>query len=545
MSRVFLLLAALGLFGAGVWLGHNPTAESLPSTLSARTEVRAPSSPHPQHRDARPSPNSVRDWRRLLDEIEPTEVPTLLTSAQNIRDTAQRAFVLSRLLALWACDDAEAALAWAKQSPDRARMDLRALFRAWAERDPAAAAAHLPLGMEQFHSRQAVAAVAEDWSTGDLAAAIAWARGLQDIGARSSACDAIIQRLAQTDPAQAVALALSLDGPANAGNRLRRIVMVQAADDPAAALSTINSLPSSVPRGPLFKNVVYSLLQEDPALAGEFALTIPASQYQTDALGMVARRLAEESPQAALDWLSAKLPAGPVRSKLFRDTLISFASDVPAAAVPYLDQVAGSSRVNVALNLAANWVRLDPTAAAAWVSQLPADPNRATIMRAFARSWASEDPAAALAFALNRTGPEEQAATIREVGSSWPASSTADLRATLDQLPSGDAQEYFLDGVVSSLGGNQPQAAAELVASLPAGNLHDSAALTYISNAAFQDLPLASRVAHSIADNSLRAGALTTIARIWLTKDRAATTAWLTTVDLPEATKQDLLAPKP
>ncbi len=547
MNRVVpLFFAALGLFGAGVWMGwRSPTLVSARSAAPVATIQPAAVSASALRQQGTPPPATARDWRRRLAELEPAEVPALLAAAQNIPDTRQRAFVLSRLLGLWAEEDPAAALDRAKQSPDLRQLDLRGLFRTWAERDPAAAAAHRQLRTDQFGAHEAAAEIAAAWCTRDLAAAVAWVRDLKDLGVRSTAYDAILRRLAQTDPAQAVALAVSLDQPANSDIRLWSIAKIQAAGDPAAALATINNLPPTVPRGPLLYGVVETLLREDPKLAGDFALTIPAGPYQIDALRSVARRLLEESPQSALDWLSTKLPAGPTRSTLFRDTLMSFASTDPAAAVSYLDQVAGNTRVNVALNLASNWARLDPQSAAAWAAKLPADQNRTSILRSLVRSWAAGKPAAALEFALRQADPKEQAATIQAVGQSWPASSTADLHTTLGRLPSDDARKSFLDGMLSGLGRTQPQAAAELVASLPAGTVHDSAARAYIANAAYADLALASRVANSIADNSVRQDALTSIARIWLTKDRAATTAWLATTDLPEATKQQLLAPGP
>ncbi len=547
-STVLLLaLGGIGSFVTGFCLARRPDSGTnhTPVLPPAQHGLAAPTATAQPVRREVLVPSHPRAWRHLLTTIDPEEVPGVIDAALAIRDPDLRARVLPRLLEIWATESPGEAFSWITRQKRLPWFDAYRFFRVWAERDPTAAVAHLAAIPDSFTRWSAANGLTAEWAATDPVAALAWFRQLPDSETRDGAIDGLCRQLAETDPPQAIHFALSLGDPAKLASRLNGIIRIQAASDPQGALATLNRLPPDIARGPLCQGIVKSLLADEPLLAGEFALTIPPSEARSRALQNVATRLSRDSLQTALDWINSSVPAGPIRNTVFRNTLITAAQADPRAVAPLVANLRGNLRTNVAMNLVLNWVRSDPQAASAWVAQLPEDRNRGSIQWSLVRAWARNDPAAALTFALQQSNQQEQAGMLQAVGREWASCASTEARAALNQLPSDDARKSFLGGMISGLGHNQPQAAAELVASLPAGNLHDSAARTYIANAAYQDLPLASRVAHSIADNTVRQDALTSIARIWLMKDRAATTTWLATTDLPEATKQQLLAPTP
>lgn len=546
-TAVFLALGGIGSFAAGFWFARFPsstTTHETSSPLAQHTRATSTATAQPVRCEI-PLPAHPRDWRHLLTIIDPEEVPEVIDAALAIRDTDLRARVLSRLLEIWATEDPQAAFNWISRQKRPTWFDAHGFFRVWAERNPTDAVAHIAAIPDRFTRWCAAGGAAAAWADSNPTAALAWFRQLPESEVRAGALDGLCRHLAETDPQQAIAFALSSGNPTYLPNRLAGILRIQAAADPQAALATLNRLPPEIPRGPLCQVIADSLIAEEPLLAGEFALTIPPSEAQSMALQNVATRLSRDSLQTALDWINSSIPAGPVRNTVLRNTLIEATQVDPRSVAPLVTDLRSNLHLNVALNVALNWVRSDPQAAVAWVSQFPEGQNRVIVLNSVARSWAQSDPTAALSFALQQNNPQERTSMLQSIGGEWASVAPTEARTVLAQLPTDDARKSFLDGMVAQIGRRQPQTAAELVASLPAGDLHDSAARTYISNAASHDLRLASQVAHSIGNAATREDALVSIARIWLTKDRAATAAWLATAELPEATKQELLAPRP
>ncbi len=546
-DAILLALGGGGSFAAGLWLAQlheSATAHE----VSAPPALQNPATPTPTAQPLRREvsvPSHPRDWRHRLATIDPEEVPGVIDAALAIPDTELRDRVLPRLLEIWATEAPDAAFNWITRQKRLPWFDAHRFFSVWAERDPTAAVAHLAAIPDRFTRWGAANGLTAEWAAIDPVAARDWVNQLPDSEIRGGAINGLCHQLAEIDPPQAIQFALSLGDPAKLSGRLSGIIRIQAASDPQAALETLNRLPPEISRGPLCQAIIESLIAEEPLLAGEFALTLPPSEAQSTALQNVATRLSHDSLQTALDWINSAIPAGPTRTTVFRNTLITAAHADPRAVAPLVTDLRSNLHLNVAMNVALNWVRIDPQAAAAWASQFPEDQNRVAVMSSLAQSWANIDPTATLSFALRQTNPQEQASMLQTIGGEWAFYAPSEAHTVLDQLPTDDARKNFVGGMIAMLGRRQPQAAAELVASLPAGAVHDSAARAYISNAAYRDLPLASRVANSIADNSVRQEALASIAHIWMWKDRVAASAWLATTDLPEATKQRLLAPTP
>lgn len=405
-----LLLATgfLASFGAGLWFGQRPTTlDSQPITASHESRVSTqPTKPEQNRRGQIAVPTTARDWRRLLDEINPEDVPQLLETALAIRDTNQRASVLQRLLEVWALEAPADAFSWLSHQQHLPQLYLSPIFEAWAEHDPAAAINSLASITDHRTRQQAAIGLCEAWTRHDPTAAMAWARQLPASEVRNSALNSICSVLAETDPQQAVAYALSLGEDGAAASRLSGIIRIQATTDPQAALLTINNLPAGVPRGPLCKQIVDALVAEDPKLAGAFALTIPPSRAQHDALQTVAWRLAHDSLPTTLNWINTTIPSGPIRGTVLQNTLIGAAQTDPRAVAPIVATLRGNLRLNVALNVALNWVRSDPQAACAWASQLPADHDRASVQQTLFNIWSRNDPAAATAWLATTDLPE-------------------------------------------------------------------------------------------------------------------------------------------
>jgi hypothetical protein len=408
-TLVLLAVGGAGLFAAGLWLAKlSGSAMPAPDAmLSSPPDVAVTTASAQSLRREIPMPTRARDWRSLLAEIGPEDVPRLIDAAFEIRDEQLRAYVLPRLLQIWATEAPGTAFNWVSRQKRLPWPDLNGFFGVWAERDPAAAVAHIASLPDRSARWNAAAGVASAWAAADPSAAAAWAKQLTDSDFRGAAIGEICRSLAERDPQQAIAFALSLGEPAAVASRLSGIVRIQASTDPQAALQTINSLPPDVSRGLLCKEIVDALVAEDPKLAGEFALTIPPSEAQRDALQSVATRLARDSLPTALDWINSTIPTGPIRGNVLRNTLIGAAQTDPRSVAPLVANLRGNLRFNVAANLAINWVRSDPEAAGTWVNQLPADRDRPQIQETLFRFWIRRDPAAAAAWLATTDLPNE------------------------------------------------------------------------------------------------------------------------------------------
>lgn len=85
------------------------------------------------------------------------------------------------------------------------------IFYAWAQTDPAGAAAkamQLP-GRERD---QALSSIAAQWATKDVNGALAWVQGLPESNAKRNAVRTVLGELANQDPQAAAQFALNLTG---------------------------------------------------------------------------------------------------------------------------------------------------------------------------------------------------------------------------------------------------------------------------------------------------------------------------------------------
>jgi hypothetical protein len=116
---------------------------------------------------------------------------------------------------LWGERDAPAAYAWASRLEQAAarRTALVPLLNAWADQDPAAAAQAVAKLPPELWRARMIDDVAVRWATRDAPAALAWVKQLEDPAARAAGATSVLSELLTTQPELAASTATELGEP--------------------------------------------------------------------------------------------------------------------------------------------------------------------------------------------------------------------------------------------------------------------------------------------------------------------------------------------
>ncbi len=285
--------------------------------------------------------NNERMIGAIVQELARTDLPAAKASLAQMqgeeKEAAQRAIVLAMQQ-----KDPVAALSYARDLKD-VRAETEVLVQ-WAKRDPAAAAAALPMGNTALGS--AVEAVATAWVHKDRAAFENWAAGLTDPGERAIARRAALTLDAVNDPRQTAQetaswLAREPGAQESAGELPVSITRNwwKAKGPPPEVAAWAGSLPEGPARNSAVAEVGRLWLEQDELAASAWANTLEPGKGRDQVVRSIVRKIGQETPADAFAW------AGTIQQEGLRG-----------------DMLTESIR---------NWARLDAPAAQAAVSTLP------------------------------------------------------------------------------------------------------------------------------------------------------------------------------
>lgn len=421
-------------------------------------------------------------------------------------DESLRRDLLPRFLGQLAATDPHRAAALALVGDDAfVRAAQRAVFDAWATRDPAAALQNLGAAFVDLPNRPwSISNAFTKWIARDPAAALAWAaeHPAPPGEHHRDLITGISWNLANQHP-EAVRPLMDLllrdEARPDQLRSIRDIFGPWARNDSTAALAWLETIPDGGQRSDLIEHAMNYVQLGRPDDFMALVRRLPESPERDRRIADHFSNWAKKDPDVAIDWLAKQDQDDPafVRAvgKIEGVLIASLAATDPDAALARWQAVPDNGRrLEFAEPLASAWAKSDPAAATRW----------------FAAQFASADPNEALSHnSLWKLG---------QISAGWLARDPLGYFEWAQSLPAGSVRELALDGVNRS----------------SLYSPHGGAFVEAPSRAAF-----AEKLAH-IPDHSVRERALTAHLREWLRIDLHAARAWIESNDAlsPEAAAQ-------
>ena len=360
--------------------------------------------------------------------------PLAALSAVASLDAADRRALQSTLAHRWASQNPDAALEWALAQPgsDRdfdplrqvagevAKRSPREMFElaetldpprrnrvaqdvlyAWGGTDPVAALDAVMAMKSAGHLPERVGvSVVDAWARDDPGAAFEWVRGQTPSSARSRMLAATLAHLGKSDPERALTLAEGFDGIARS-RAIERVLQVWGQENPQAAAAWLDAAGGSTPGA--VQVVASHYAEADPEAAFEW-LQDQSIEARRQALPVVVRRLADESPNSALRLIDRISDSG-VRQAAGFQLMSTWVDADPQAAVRAIARMDESMSQPLYQFAFQSWSRFDPDSATAFLDQIPSS-HRDHAIQGMLQQAAYNDPDLAEQFFERLKGDE-------------------------------------------------------------------------------------------------------------------------------------------
>ena len=191
----------------------------------------------------------------------------------------------------------------------------------------------------------------------------------------------------------------------------------------------------------------------DPRKAGETCGTILAS-------------LAEKDSARALSLLGSLTDQR--QRRLARIQIATTIADLdPAKAFAILGADKSPGTPAAIDSVFTKWGERDPQAAMQAANTLPKGAVRDNALTSLYNAWAAEDPMAALASAKSITNPAQRNTVLSQVISTWSQTAPDKAWDYCLKLPPNDPGRWYLNGIISEVGKDDPTRAISLIDQLP------------------------------------------------------------------------------
>lgn len=462
--------------------------------------------------------------------------------AGNIRSQA-----IASIFAGWAESDPLSALKTAESFPpgvERAKA-LQASLDSLAAQNPPAAAdyiAHIAPGA----SRTAlVTSLAEKWADSDPAAALAWLEK-NALGADYDvAVGKVLGQLSKTDPRSAVNYIAQLPMGTKHDAYLQDTIASWAGQDPGAALAWVNGNLSSTMRDAAMSMVLRQLISTDAVGAVNYLPELPKGAIRDQLFNSAGVALAEQNPQAALEWANA-LPefANTLsRENTLKRLMDTLANSDPTGTAAYISQHPDSVNfAEEAVRLASTWAKNDGASALAWAASLPAGSTRDNAITSAITNLAIYDPEAAISYAQGLPEGDSRTAALGEAIKGWSQTSPADAVKALADLPAGPIHIEATRGIVQNWINLDPQAVSQWMTTLPHGSVERELSINLLVTRQAANDPEAA-FAWAITTDSLlnRAANVDTVMAAWAQRDAPAAIAALEKAPISDDARATIL----
>lgn len=284
--------------------------------------------------------------------------------------------------------------------------EYRILLSAWAQIDPLQA---LDYAKEKTGTNFARQTILSTWAKNDAEGAVAWARDNFDSEAKGADANpwliGVIQGISSTDLGRATQLLEELPFSRGRGQALDAVFAEVIASGPDNAKRWIASLTDEKLKSGAAGRLAGQLAQEDPRSAAEWATSMGSDILKSSA-GEIVQQWADEDLPAARAWVESQpeevvASAGPT---LVREIIQN--EDVVAAS-DWLANYEGKPAFDDSVkSLVWHSMNDEPALAADWIMRLSStDDQRGTFHRMIGR-WMSNDEAGVVDYVNNNPVPE-------------------------------------------------------------------------------------------------------------------------------------------
>lgn len=222
------------------------------------------------------------------------------------KEGRSRGWTMASVLAGWASDQPERAMAWVEGLTDqKERSDFtRGLVSGLAQRDVQSATSYVVRLAEDGNERASeyMATIARHQLSQGVESAAEWSNTIPDGPLKGSALHTVASEYVRQNPEEAAAWVAQYAATDYATRAVSEVSEEWAEDDPAGAVSWVTTLPEGSSRSHAMGEAISEWAQKSPTEAGEFLGTLPQGDERDFAVSAFARRVGYEDPAVALDW---------------------------------------------------------------------------------------------------------------------------------------------------------------------------------------------------------------------------------------------------
>jgi DNA polymerase IIIc chi subunit len=503
--RTVLIVAVVALAGAaGFWIGARQAQLTLEDSDSGKTDepLRLPDGTNPRI----PSlPTSVPE--AAVDEAvaESIDDPkTALKKTLAVRDQDTRRHQLTRLGWVWGSTSPEEAwkrsgnvadsaarwqlqsaivAAWANDEPERAFAHVAAMPASWqrdellqlattelARSDPRLAL-EMVAAVDVSQPQMFELLIANEWSKFDPAGAAQWVEALPRRRQARLAYQIADAFVAQ-QPGEALAWALRISRTPGR-NLWSHMIGLLAQQNPQEALRIAKAAESPAQRSRAMAAALRTIAAQDPALAISYLEDIPAGPERAQTAVEIAIKMAETSPETALEWV-ASLSDRQARMMVIMNLSSRMAWEDVEAAAQLVDRVPQEARQHWIANVAEAYVEQDPAQAIQWVRQFESEATYESIVSQFASSLAMRDPEAAFELVEGATdGAQRDQMLVNILMSGAAQQSPETATRWVAKIADENSRAQAVANLTSHWAQYDATAARKWVLSQPAGMVRD------------------------------------------------------------------------
>jgi hypothetical protein len=385
-ARSPLLAVALALLGAAAGVIATllfTSRPSVPPPAPAAAATPAPAAPATAgHAPARePAPAQLAEALNTLAEA--------ITNP----DRDARGEALRHLAAKLVAEDVNRALEVGNRIPDaNDKMEfMRALFGAWAAREPQAALDYLKAKFKPgLLQSESISAAMEKWAEKNPRDAWQWIDANLAGPLKEQAINSLVQSWTRNDPQAAAAWFVSAGSTSQ--STLNSLVSSWADINPRAAAAWVETLTNSENKAIGRVSLASEWAQQSPADAAEYFAPMLAEKGGQDIGTALISSWGAADPAAASEWIQ-KLPASPAREEAAGSLATIWAASDINAAVKWSETITDPTiKPGIIDHLGTTWGAIEPQKALAWLATLPDDETRSEATRGALDSWAGTDP---------------------------------------------------------------------------------------------------------------------------------------------------------
>jgi DNA polymerase IIIc chi subunit len=389
-----------------------------------------------------------------------------------VADSAARWQLQSAIVAAWANDEPERAFAHVAAMPASWQRDelLQLATTELARSDPRLAL-EMVAAVDVSQPQMFELLIANEWSKFDPAGAAQWVEALPRRRQARLAYQIADAFVAQ-QPGEALAWALRISRTPGR-NLWSHMIGLLAQQNPQEALRIAKAAESPAQRSRAMAAALRTIAAQDPALAISYLEDIPAGPERAQTAVEIAIKMAETSPETALEWV-ASLSDRQARMMVIMNLSSRMAWEDVEAAAQLVDRVPQEARQHWIANVAEAYVEQDPAQAIQWVRQFESEATYESIVSQFASSLAMRDPEAAFELVEGATdGAQRDQMLVNILMSGAAQQSPETATRWVAKIADENSRAQAVANLTSHWAQYDATAARKWVLSQPAGMVRD------------------------------------------------------------------------